>query len=173
MNQDSPDQDFSRLPYRPCVGVVLVNSDGLVWIGRRVPKWAGDRSEHCWQMPQGGIDEGEDPEKAAFRELEEEIGTANAEIIAACPRWLTYDLPGEALGIALKGKYRGQTQKWFAMRFLGADEEIDISERNGHKAEFREWRWAPMREAVEAVVPFKRPVYRELAEEFAFLLNRT
>lgn len=166
------DDEFAQLPYRPCVGVVLLNREGLVWIGRRVSKWSGDQSEHRWQMPQGGIDEGENPEDAAFRELLEEIGTANAEILAETSGWLTYDLPAEALGIALKGKYRGQRQKWFAMRFLGEDSEIDISERPGHKAEFSEWRWAPMGEAVESVVPFKQSVYREVEREFSALLGQ-
>jgi putative (di)nucleoside polyphosphate hydrolase len=161
----------THLPYRPCVGVVLINRDGLVWMGKRIPKWEGDASEYRWQMPQGGIDQGEGPEQAAFRELEEEIGTAKAEIIGESSRWLTYDLPEEALGIALKGKYRGQTQKWFAMRFLGNDGDVDISERPGHKAEFSEWRWAPMREVVGAVVEFKQPIYRALADEFAALLD--
>jgi putative (di)nucleoside polyphosphate hydrolase len=163
-------ETFAHLPLRPCVGVVLINRDGLVWIGKRIPKWDGDVSEHRWQMPQGGIDEGESPEEAAFRELEEETGTSKAEIVGECPRWLTYDLPDEALGVALIGKYRGQKQKWYAMRFLGEDGEIDISERPGHKAEFSEWRWAPMHDAIAHVVDFKQPIYRELADEFAALL---
>lgn len=159
--------DPSRLPYRDCVGVVLLNSAGLVWLGKRIPKWEGDASQLWWQMPQGGIDAGETPEEAAFRELREETGTANAELIARCPDWLYYDLPPEALGIALKGKYRGQRQKWFALRYLGSDSDFDISEQPGHEAEFSDWRWAPMAEAVELVVGFKRPVYTQVAEVFA------
>lgn len=159
--------NFDHLPYRQCVGILLVNKDGLVWVGKRISKWTGDASEHRWQMPQGGIDEGESPVEAAFRELEEETGTSSAEVLAESSDWLTYDLPDEALGIALKGKYRGQRQKWFAMRFLGNDNDIDISERPGHKAEFSRWRWARLSEVAEEVVPFKQPVYRKLAEEFS------
>jgi putative (di)nucleoside polyphosphate hydrolase len=164
-------EKYAHLPYRPCVGIVLINRDGLVWAGQRISKWAGDRSEHRWQLPQGGIDEGETPAEAAFRELEEETGTAKAEILAETADWLTYDLPEEALGIALKGKYRGQKQKWFAMRFLGEDCEIDISERPGHKAEFSQWRWAPLDEIVDLVVPFKRAVYLDLVKEFSSLVR--
>lgn len=158
---------FDHLPYRQCVGIVLVNPDGLVWVGKRISKWAGDASEHRWQMPQGGIDDGETPAEAAFRELEEETGTSNAEVLAESSNWLTYDLPDEMLGSALKGKYRGQKQKWFVMRFLGNDNDIDISERSGHKAEFSHWRWAPLETVVDEVVPFKQNVYRKLAEEFS------
>lgn len=162
--------DFSHLPYRPCVGIMLLNADNLVWIGQRLKKWTGDQSSQRWQMPQGGIDEGEEPETAALRELEEETGTRDAHILAQSSRWLTYDLPEQALGTALKGKYRGQRQKWFVMRFDGSDGDFDISEHEGHKAEFSAWRWAPMGEAVELIVPFKRPIYRGLAKEFASLL---
>ncbi len=164
-------QDFSHLPYRPCVGIVLISRDGLVWTGQRIGKWTGDRSDQRWQLPQGGIDEGESPAEAAVRELEEETGTADAEIIAETAGWLTYDLPDGALGIALKGKYRGQRQKWFAMRFLGSDADIDISERPGHKAEFSEWRWARMGDVVDKVIDFKQPVYRDLAKEFSSLVR--
>ena len=150
---------------------MLLNSDGLVWIGQRIGKWAGDISEKRWQMPQGGIDKGEEPADAAFRELEEEIGTANAKILAETAGWLTYELPEDALGIALKGKYRGQKQKWFAMRFLGRNGDIDVSERPGHKAEFSEWRWAPMDDVVDSVVSFKRSIYRDLAQEFSALVR--
>ncbi len=160
-------ENFKHLPYRPCVGIVLVNAAGLVWVGQRISKWTGDHSERRWQLPQGGIDEGESPVEAAFRELEEETGTSNAEILAESTDWLTYNLPEESLGIALKGKYRGQRQKWFVMRFLGDDGDIDISERPGHKAEFSQWRWAPLSEVVDEVVPFKQSVYRELAREFS------
>ena len=160
----------AHLPYRDCVGVVLINADGLVWIGERIAKWSGDESQHRWQMPQGGIDDGETPEAAAFRELHEETGADSAEIIGECARWLTYDLPERALGIALKGKYRGQRQRWFAMRFLGSDAEIDIAAKPGHKAAFSRWRWATIDEAVETVVSFKKPIYEELAREFSALL---
>lgn len=162
-------KDFSKLPYRPCVGIVLFNAQGLVWVGRRIAKWEGGASPALWQMPQGGIDEGESPAQAAMRELEEETGTAHAEIIGECPRWLTYDLPGEALGIGLKGKYRGQSQKWFAMRFLGSDEDINIDAPMGAKAEFDAWKWVTLEETVERIVAFKRPIYEELVKEFAGL----
>jgi putative (di)nucleoside polyphosphate hydrolase len=155
------------LPYRPCVGIMLINRDGLVWVGRRRPKWAGDRSGHIWQMPQGGIGTGETERAAALRELEEETAVLSVEIIAEAPGWLSYDLPSELLGVALKGRYRGQRQKWFAMRFLGEDSEIDISPRNGRKAEFEAWRWAKMRELPELIIPFKRQVYRDIVSMFA------
>ncbi|MGD9868506.1 MAG: RNA pyrophosphohydrolase [Hyphomicrobiales bacterium] len=159
--------DPPPLPYRPCVGILLFNREGNVWIGRRVSKWDGDRSVYRWQMPQGGIDEGETPEEAAFRELEEETGTRHAEILRASTSWHDYDLPPEAIGVALKGRYRGQRQKWFAMRFLGKDADFDIAPKQGKPAEFDAWRWAPLTETVSLVVPFKRPVYVRLAEEFA------
>ena len=156
------------LPYRPCVGIMLINRDGLVWVGRRRrPKWVGDRFGHIWQMPQGGIGSGETERAAALRELEEETGVQSVAIIAEAPSWLSYELPNELLGIALKGRYRGQRQKWFAMRFLGKESEIDISPRNGHKAEFEAWRWAKMSELPELIVPFKRQVYCDVVSIFA------
>ncbi len=163
--------EAARLPYRPCVGIVLLNADGLVWIGHRIPKWHGDaNSETMWQLPQGGIDKGETPEEAAMRELHEEVGTDKAEIIAEAREWLSYDLPPEALGKALKGKYCGQRQKWFAMRFLGTDADIDIGPRAGHKPEFDAWRWAKLDEIAGLVVAFKRPIYETLMKEFAGLV---
>jgi putative (di)nucleoside polyphosphate hydrolase len=159
-------KDYSSLPYRPCVGIAMFNAKGLVWVGHRIPKWEKDGAVSLWQMPQGGIDEGERPEEAAFRELEEETGTRNAEIIAECSRWLTYDLPEEALGIGLKGKYRGQKQRWFAVRFLGDDSEIDIAPPIAGKPEYDAWEWIPLEEAVRRIVAFKRPIYEEVAREF-------
>ena len=156
-----------ELPYRPCVGIMLINRDGLVWVGRRLPKWVGDRSGYIWQMPQGGIAGGEPARTAALRELEEETAVRSVEIIAEAPGWLSYDLPTELLGVALKGRYRGQRQKWFAMRFLGEDREIDISRRNGHKAEFDDWRWARTTELADLIMPFKRQVYRDVVSIFA------
>lgn len=164
-------ENKSSLPYRPCVGIVLFNAEGLVWIGRRIPKWDGDASQHMWQMPQGGIDAGETPLEAALRELEEEIGTRNVEVVGESRDWLSYDLPPEVLGVAMKGKYCGQRQKWFAMRFLGSDDEVDIGARPGHKAEFNAWRWVRLEEITDLVVPFKRPVYEVLAREFATLAH--
>jgi putative (di)nucleoside polyphosphate hydrolase len=157
----------TELPYRLCVGIMLVNRQGLVWVGRRLPKWLGDRSAHIWQMPQGGIDTGEDEQAAALRELAEETAVRSVEVLAETPRWLSYDLPEELLGIALKGKYRGQRQKWFAMRFTGADSEVDIASRDGRKAEFDAWRWADVAEVPGLVVPFKRQVYEDVLSTFA------
>lgn len=161
-----------ELPYRQCVGIMLVNAEGRVWTGRRLPKWSGDKSAYIWQMPQGGIEKREDPLEAAFRELEEETGVTSAELIAEFPGWLTYDLPTELLGVALKGRYRGQRQKWFAMRFWGDDSEIDIRPHGSAKAEFDRWSWRPIEQVAALAVPFKRPVYDALAAEFGKLLDR-
>ena len=146
---------------------MLINTGGLVWIGRRLPKWVGDRSSCIWQMPQGGIGPGEDTAHAALRELEEETAVRSVEVLAEASDWLTYELPEHLMGIALKGRYRGQRQKWFAMRFTGDDSEIDIRARDGRKAEFDAWRWARMAELPGLVAPFKRPVYDRLCLEFA------
>lgn len=158
------------LPYRLCVGIMLINRDGLVWAGRRQPKWAEDKSAFIWQMPQGGILPGEDVQAAALRELEEETGVRSVEVLAEAPGWHTYDLPQELLGIALKGRYRGQRQKWFAMRFLGNDTEIDIAPPVGQKAEFDAWRWARPDDLAGLVVPFKRHIYEEVVSAFASLV---
>jgi len=143
---------------------MLFNRENRVWIGRRIPKWDGDGSQKMWQMPQGGIDEGESPIEAALRELDEEIGTNHAELIGEYPDWLSYDLPRDLLGMALKGRYRGQTQKWFFMRYLGDDAQIRIDGENGHEIEFDQWRWAEIDELVPLVVDFKRHVYEQLVQ---------
>ena len=161
----------AELPYRRCVGVLLLNKDGLVWIGRRIPKSHDTVGDHIWQMPQGGIDRGEDPEQAARRELREETGTDNAEVIAAATDWLTYDLPENLIGVALRGRYRGQRQRWFAMRYHGRDEDFCLEPGDGHKQEFDAWRWANLGEAPSLVVPFKRAVYDELVCCFAPLAS--
>jgi putative (di)nucleoside polyphosphate hydrolase len=150
------------LPYRPCVGIMLINRDGLVWTGNRIQE-VDTGSPLTWQMPQGGIDEGEEPAEAALRELKEETGTDKARIIGETKDWLTYDLPPHLVGIALKGRYRGQKQKWFAMRFTGKDSDIDIA-ADDHQ-EFSEWAWVPITELVELIVPFKRSVYEEIVRE--------
>ena len=160
------------LPYRVSAGIMLINGQGRVWTGRRLPKWAGDRSAYIWQMPQGGIDAGEAPLDAALRELEEETGIRSVDVLAEMPGWLTYDLPLELLGVALKGRYRGQRQKWFAMRFWGDDSEIDIRARNGKKAEFDRWAWRRPQELPELIVPFKRAIYETVIAEFADLDRR-
>ena len=160
--------DIEKMTYRRCVGIMLLNREGKVWVGRRVSKWHGDGSATLWQMPQGGIDNGEKPKVAALRELKEETGTANAEIIGKTKDWLKYDLPVEAIGVALKGKYRGQMQKWFALRFLGEDSEINISPE-GHRPEFDAWQWVPVTQLSALVVPFKRDVYCQVVNEFGHL----
>jgi putative (di)nucleoside polyphosphate hydrolase len=163
----------TELPYRPCVGIMLLNAQGKVWIGRRLPKWAGDKAAHIWQMPQGGIEKYEPPRLAALRELQEETGVTRVEVLAEHPEWLTYDLPADLLGIALKGKYRGQRQRWFAMRFLGTDAEIDIAARDGRKAEFDDWRWALIEELPDLIVSFKRGIYETVTRDFAYLTRTT
>ncbi len=144
--------------YRPCAGVMLVNHDGLIFVGARI-----DNPGDAWQMPQGGIDKGEDPLAAAFREMEEEIGTAKAELVAESSTWLTYDLPPELMGKMWKGKYRGQKQKWFLMRFTGSDADINIETKH---PEFRAWKWAQVRALPDLIVPFKRDLYAALVSEF-------
>ncbi|MEJ8569889.1 RNA pyrophosphohydrolase [Microbaculum marinum] len=158
------------LPYRPCVGSLVVNRDGLVFIGHRAdgpeePEGPGS----WWQMPQGGIDEGEDPETAACRELYEETNISSIRLIAESRDWFTYDLPPDLVGKAWKGRYRGQTQKWYAFAFEGEDAEIDIETPGGghHKAEFNAWKWARLEDLTELVVPFKRDVYARIVAEFA------
>ncbi len=145
------------LPYRPCVGIMLINNDGLVFVARR------KGSENSWQMPQGGIDKGEKPKQAALRELEEEIGTAKGEVLGKTKGWLKYDLPEELIGKVWKGKYRGQKQKWFAVRFTGKDKDIDL-EASAH-VEFDAWKWVTVDEMVEGIIPFKRAVYQEVAAQ--------
>ena len=154
--------------YRPCVGVMLLNPQGLVWVGRRFQKQNDDGVGHWWQMPQGGIDGDEDPAAAALRELEEETAVRSAEIIAEAPDWYNYDLPEHLIGKSWKGKYRGQTQKWFAARFTGKDSEINLAPP-GHKQEFDQWRWAKMSEVVDLIVPFKKPVYEKIIAAFRHL----
>lgn len=159
------------LPYRPCVGMLVFNPRGEVWVGRRSPKWRGPYDAPIWQMPQGGIEPGEAPLHAAIRELEEETCMINVQVVGEIADWLSYDLPPELLGIALKGKFRGQRQRWFALRFTGPDSEIDISGQVGHKAEFEAWRWAGIGELPEFAVPFKRPVYERVVAEFTPLIG--
>ena len=157
-----------EMTYRPCVGVMLLNGKGRVWFGRRSDKINDEGVGHWWQMPQGGIDEGEDPKLACLRELYEETGVRSAHVIAEAPEWFNYDLPEHLIGKSWGGRYRGQTQKWFALRFTGDDSEISL-EPPGHKQEFDLWRWATMDEIVRDVVPFKRQVYQKVVDAFRHL----
>lgn len=145
--------------YRPGVGIMLVNSHGLIFVAQRIDTEGG-----AWQMPQGGIDADEDPRLAALRELEEEIGTAEAEILAETPDWLTYDLPKELRRKVWRGRYRGQRQKWFLMRFLGKDADIDLQAHD--HPEFSAWRWTPAEGLPDLIVPFKRALYQAVLDAF-------
>jgi putative (di)nucleoside polyphosphate hydrolase len=142
----------SDLPYRPCVGIMLFNKDGKVFVGKRI-----DQSVEGWQMPQGGIDKGESPKQAALRELQEEVGTDKAEIMAVMEDWVTYDLPEHLIGVAFHGKYRGQKQKWFALRFTGEDSDIDLT---SHEPEFSDFKWVDLKTLPSLIVPFKRDTYK-------------
>jgi putative (di)nucleoside polyphosphate hydrolase len=162
---DKPDE--AELGYRPCVGIMVINREGLVWVGRRAdaPGDAEGRGS-WWQMPQGGIDAGEDPAAAALRELAEETAIRSVAVLGETRGWLRYDLPEHLIGKAWGGRYRGQEQKWFAVRFLGPDTEIDIAPGDPAKSEFDAWRWAPIGEVEGLIVPFKRAVYREVLAAF-------
>ena len=149
---------IADLPYRPGVGIMLFNGAGLVLVARRI-----DMVSEAWQMPQGGIEEGERPIDAAFRELAEEIGTAKAEVLAEAEGWLDYDLPHDLVAKLWQGRFRGQTQKWFAMRFTGVDGDIDIATKH---PEFSAWKWAEPAALPDLIVPFKRDLYAELVRRF-------
>ena len=153
------------LPYRPCVGVLLFNAERQVFVGKRI-----DMVQEAWQMPQGGIDRGEDPRDTALRELEEETGVRpdKVEILAETREWLRYDLPPNLVRRVWHGRYRGQEQKWFAARFLGTDADIDIWTAH---PEFSDWRWSPVDQLTENVVPFKRALYEAVIAEFRPLLS--
>ncbi len=164
------------LSYRPCVGIMVLNDEGLVWTGRRLSEGnsESDGRPQLWQMPQGGIDEGEDPLEAARRELFEETGIKSVSLLAEAPEWIRYDLPEELIGIGLKGKYRGQTQKWFAFRFEGDEAEIAIDPPpGGHQAEFDRWAWNQMEELPSLIVPFKRKAYEDVVDAFRHLVDDT
>jgi putative (di)nucleoside polyphosphate hydrolase len=149
--------------YRPGVGVMLLDAQKRVFVGRRI-----DMEGDNWQMPQGGIDKGETPREAALRELKEEAGTDRAEFLAEAARWLRYDVPKEVAGRLWRGRYRGQMQKWFAMRFTGRDGDIDLAT---HHPEFNAWKWVAPAELPRLIVPFKRQLYRDILAEFAPLLE--
>lgn len=152
--------EIAALPYRPCVGVVLTDSTGRVFVGQRI-----DSEVPAWQMPQGGIDKGEDPTDAAFRELWEETGVTSdkAELLVVTPDWVKYELPEHLVGKLWNGRYRGQTQKWMLMRFKGDDRDVDISQP---PAEFSVWAWKTPAEILKAIVPFKRKVYEQVFAAF-------
>lgn len=157
-------EQIARMPYRPGVGIMLVNQRGQVFIAQRI-----DNPGPAWQMPQGGIDRREEPLQAAWREMREEIGTASARFIGETKDWLTYDLPAELVPKLWKGKFRGQRQKWFAFRFLGTDRDINIATEH---PEFSSWRWADLEELPAVIVPFKRQLYEDLIAEFTPLIRR-
>jgi putative (di)nucleoside polyphosphate hydrolase len=158
MSEES--RDVAALGYRPAVGIMLLNPDNRVFVAQRRDM------PGAWQMPQGGIDPGEEPRQAAFRELAEEIGTANAEVIAESAQWLRYDLPPELVGRVWGGRYRGQAQKWFAMRFRGRDAEINLETEH---PEFDAWQWIPAADLPRLIVPFKRQLYLDILAEFGGL----
>ena len=151
----------SDLPYRPCVGIMLLNPDGQVFVGKRI-----DQTVESWQMPQGGIDPGETPRQAVLRELLEEIGTDKADILAEMQDWVRYDLPPHLLGVAFHGRYRGQQQKWFALRFTGSDADINLT---AHEAEFSAYQWVSMAQLPDLIVPFKRDAYQAVISAFGTL----
>jgi len=153
----------ASLPLRKGVGAVIFNRDGQVWIGSRAPR-AGRKIENHWQMPQGGIDRGEDPAAAVIREVEEETGTDKVEILEETRDWIDYDLPDDLIGVAWGGKYRGQRQKWYALRFTGEDSDFDLE--NHDKPEFTAWRWAELADLPALIVPFKRSLYSEVVAAF-------
>ena len=161
-------REIEKLPYRPCVGMLLLNRDGKVFVGRRID--TAKDGDNIWQMPQGGIDKGETAEAAALRELHEEIGTKKAEIIAESRQWLHYDLPSHLIGKVWKGRYRGQKQRWFALRFLGSDADIDLDTKH---PEFDAWRWVELEDVPGLVIPFKHDTYRAVVSEFRELLGRS
>ena len=156
-----PTIDSADLPYRPCVGLMVLNREGKVFVGKRI-----DQTIESWQMPQGGIDPGEDPSETALRELGEEIGTTKVEFLREHAEWLTYDLPPQLVGVAWEGRYRGQKLKWFAVRFVGTDADINLKTEH---PEFSDWKWAPIGELLGLIVPFKREIYAKVIAAFSDL----
>lgn len=156
------DEAHTSRPYRTGVGAVLFNGAGQVFVARRI-----DTPGDAWQLPQGGIDEGETPEQAVLRELTEEVGTDKVEIIAESRDWLSYDLPPELADSAWGGRFRGQRQKWFALRFTGRDDDIDLKACD--HPEFSDWMWADVDDLTHLIVPFKRSLYAQIVAEFRHL----
>ena len=158
-NSNSPDSGY----YRQCVGAMLFNNKGYVWLGKRIGQ-PNKFQRYVWQMPQGGIDQGEDPADAVMRELMEETGTNNAQIYRTSVKWFNYNLPKKLLRKDHDKIYKGQTQKWFALRFNGSDSDFNL---NTHKKpEFSEWKWASLNDITDLIVPFKRNVYMNVVNEF-------
>jgi putative (di)nucleoside polyphosphate hydrolase len=153
-------KDLSGYGYRPAAGIMLVNREGKVWVGQRL-----DSKLEAWQMPQGGLDEGEEAQDGALRELEEETGISRhlVEIVARCPQELTYDLPEDLIGVVWKEKWRGQRQTWFLARFLGTDEDVNLQTA---QPEFRAWRWSDVDDLPAMIVPFKKKLYEEVIAAF-------
>lgn len=153
-------EEIAKLPYRPCVGLMVLNTAGEVFVGQRT-----DRNYDAWQMPQGGVEKGETPVEAALRELGEETGiTADlVEVMGETENWLPYELPHDLVAKLWKGKYRGQEQKWFLLRFSGTDDQINIETEH---QEFRTWKWLPVDQLVDNIVPFKREVYEAVLTAF-------
>ena len=165
---------YESLPYRPCAALCVINRKGLVFIGRRADGPEHVDRTHVWQMPQGGIDEGEKPYPAALRELYEETSIKSVEKLGEIRNWVTYDIPKKIGTKAWKGRYRGQKQKWYALRFTGKDSEINIDDPGGgHKPEFVEWKWVAMGELPDLVIPFKRLTYERVVKEFQRFARQT
>ena len=158
MPQSANSLKHEDLPYRPCVGLMLINHDGQIFVGRRI-----DQTVEAWQMPQGGIDDQETPIEAGLREMKEEIGTDKAVLLRELDEWLCYDLPQHLLGVALQGRYRGQKQKWLALRFSGRDDDINIKTQ---EPEFAAWKWVSVNDLAQIIVPFKRAIYTQIASAF-------
>jgi len=160
---------YDSLPYRPCAGIVVFNRARLVFVGHRKGGPEHVDATHVWQLPQGGIDDDEDPYRAALRELYEETNIRSVEKLGEIDDWVTYDIPRDIVGKAWRGKYRGQKQKWYALRFTGDDSEIDVLQPGGgkHKPEFIDWRWVELKSLPDLVVPFKRHTYEQVTEAFA------
>lgn len=164
--KNSRDPNLDQLPLRVSVGIMLVDRDGRVWLGKRRPRWAASTEPDTLQMPQGGLLPGEDPITAALRELEEETGVTSVKIITTSEVWRNWELPAELVGVALKGRYRGQRQRWVLARFTGSDAEIDIGGRHGKKPEFTDWMWCDRGAVAALAVEHKRALYEHVLAEF-------
>ena len=160
---DKKIENFQKLPYRNGVGIVVLNNENKVFVAKRI-----DNPKNFWQMPQGGVDEGEDLLNAAYRELKEETSIFNVKLIKEIEDWTQYDLPSKLIGIIWKGRYKGQKQKWFIFKFLGKDTEINIKTKN---PEFLDWKWIEIGKITEIVVDFKKEVYQKVEKEIKKIIN--